>query len=542
MSRLRRHGGLVVLLLLPVIWAVGAGEHALGRRSVDLLGHLWHHWHAAREPLTTTTLVRFPEGVDLLPITGGWLDVWIGGRLVPWLGLIRAWNAVVGLLVLMAGIGGTVLARSLGSGPRAAVVAGVLLQLDGFLLLHLAGGRTEQLGLGLVALALAGAVRLRDPRSAAWEALPVGVCGALLVALSWELALVTAAGLLLLAPALLSRESLPRVGLALGTAALLCLPGVVAFVDRAGAARAAAGAGFGTAVTEVASVGLLEWLGPHRAGPHTLSLVALLALPWTAPAAHRRLWLGLGLLLFVSLGLALGASPSLHRGGTPFWTGPTPWQLAAHLPLLSWFHWPDRLTVAWSLAAPVAAALAVSRLARWRTAAGVLAGAVLLGSALAEHVLANRGPFAEVALAPSEGTLWLADQPGEGAVFDLPLNGRGRMSQAHLLAQLSHGRPTRAHPFLDHLVALPADPAALALRDNGALQWLVSVHPRAPRPSGRLDPAELDALHGAGFDWIVLHGGVLPAEREAEVAAALEAALGPPAQRLPRWRAWRLGR
>lgn len=541
MSPLRRHGGLLVLVLLPLLWAVGAGEHALGRRSVDLLGHLWHHWHAAREPLTTTTLVRFPEGVDLLPITGGWLDVWIGGRLVPWLGLIRAWNAVVGLLVLVAGIGGTVLARSLGAGRQAAVVAGVLLQLDGFLMLHLAGGRTEQLGLGLVALALAGAVRLRDPRSAVWEAVPVGVAGALLVALSWELALVTAAGLLLLAPVLLTRHSLSRAALALGVAAVLCLPGVLAFLERASDARAAAGPGFGTAVTEVASVGLLEWLGPHRAGPHTLSLLALLAVPWTAPRDDRRLWLGFGLLLVLSLGLALGASPALHRGGTPFWTGPTPWQLAAHLPLLSWFHWPDRLTLGWSLVAPVAAALAVTRLSRWRPMAGVISGAVFLGGAVLEHGLANRGPFAEVALAPSEGTLWLAAQPGDGAVFDLPLNGRGRMSQAHLLAQLSHGRPTRAHPFLDHLVALPADPTALALRDNRALQWLVSVHPRAPQPSAPLEPTELAALHAAGFDWIVLHGGVLPAQREAEIAVALETALGPPAHALTRWRAWRVG-
>ncbi len=529
---------LLPLLAVPLLWGLGAGDHALGHRSVDLLGHLWHHWHAAREPLTTTTLVRFPEGVDLRPITGGWLDVWLGGRLGARLGMgpVAVWNTVVAVFVAVAGLGGTALARVLGAGPGAAVLAGLLLQLDGFLLLHLAGGRTEQVGIGFVALALAGGIRLQRDESSAAEAIAVGISGALVVALGWELALGTAAGCLLLAPVLLrwgpqGRAARRRTALALATAALLCLPGVVSFLAGALAAREAS-PGFRQAVTAVASVGLLEWLGPHRAGPHSLSLLALLALPWTAAPGQRRLWAGLGGLLGLSLLLALGPTPALHRGGPPVWTGPTLWDLAHAVPILDWFHWPDRLTVPWSLLAPVAAALAVTA-ARRRAgrAAAVLLGLLLLGGALAEHAAAQRGPPAAWRPQPRPSATWLRDQPGSGAVFDLPLNGRGHMSQSHLVDQLTHGRPTRAHPFLDHLVVSPADPAALPLRDNTALRWLSAVHPRSPRPAGPLDPAALAGLGAAGFDWIVLHETALPAPLAAELSAALAAALGPPVHR-----------
>ena len=354
---------LLVLAVVPLLWTIGAGEHALGHTSVDLLGHLWHHWHSAQEGLTHTTLVRFPEGVDLLPITGGWLDVWLGGHLVGLLGLVRAWNAVLGLFVLVAGVGGATLARTLGAAPWTAALAGVLLQLDGFLLLHLAGGRSEQVGLGLVALTLAAGLRLVQPAPARTHVVLAAGSAALVVATSWELALMTAVGMVGLGALVVRRDSARAVASALGLAAVLSLPMVAPFLTSTLAARAA-NPSFGGAVSEVASLGLLEWLGPQRPGPHTLTLLCLLALPWTARESDRRSWLAVVVLLITSLGLALGASPALHRGGAPFWTGPTPWSLAAQLPVLEWFHWPDRLTLLWSLIAPTAAALALTHVAR----------------------------------------------------------------------------------------------------------------------------------------------------------------------------------
>lgn len=209
--------------------------------------------------------------------------------------------------------------------------------------------------------------------------------------------------------------------------------------------------------------------------------------------------------------------------------------------MLEWFHWPDRLTLLWSLIAPTAAALALTHVARRSKVGAAGLTVLILAGALGEHSFAHRGPPAEWRPAPTEGTLLLRDHPHPGAVFDVPLNGRGHMSQTHLEAQLTHGRPTRAHPFLDHLVATPADPSALAVRDNGALRWLTAVHPRSPVPSGHLTAADLDGLHAQGFGWIVLHGGVLPPGLSAAVNTEIESILGNPTLRVGAWQAWALG-
>ena len=135
----------VALLALPV-WAAGAGDgRFLGRWSLDLAGHLWTAWNGAQGDPTRSMLVAWPTGVDLMPILGGWADVLLVSGLVR-LGvpLLAAWNLVIGALFALAGFGGASLARAMGAGRIGALTAGLLLQLDGWTLFHMDGGRTSR--------------------------------------------------------------------------------------------------------------------------------------------------------------------------------------------------------------------------------------------------------------------------------------------------------------------------------------------------------------------------------------------------------------
>ena len=144
--------GLVLSLhaVLPAIWVFQAGDAALGASDIDLLGHIWTIWHATRESLTQTHLVGFPSGIDLLPILGGWADIFLASILVPFVGLIPAFNIVTALYLTVTGIGIHVLCRCFGAGTAGAFLAGTLFQLEPFVLHNLVGGRTEQLGIGFV--------------------------------------------------------------------------------------------------------------------------------------------------------------------------------------------------------------------------------------------------------------------------------------------------------------------------------------------------------------------------------------------------------
>ena len=85
----------IALFLFLPIWQVwGAGTAALGPVSLDLSGHVWTVWNAGQGPVTRSTMVAWPEGVDLMPILGGWLDILIASVLVDFMPPIVAFNVV----------------------------------------------------------------------------------------------------------------------------------------------------------------------------------------------------------------------------------------------------------------------------------------------------------------------------------------------------------------------------------------------------------------------------------------------------------------
>ena len=159
---------LAAFLVVPILMMVNGGSESLGRATVDKSGHLWMGWHASQESPFYTELLAFPDGLDLMPVLGGWLDVLLVGVFSRFIALEPAYNLVLALYFLVAGLAGWALARALDA-PRGALIAGLLLQLDGFVWMHMDGGRPEQVGLGFVALAAVALLELRRlPEDAAW--------------------------------------------------------------------------------------------------------------------------------------------------------------------------------------------------------------------------------------------------------------------------------------------------------------------------------------------------------------------------------------
>lgn len=531
----------LTLLTLPVLWLATARGEVIGGPNMDLVGHLSTMLHCSMGQPFHTTMVAWPHGADLLVIVGGWLDIFLACPLVEPLGLRWAYNLVFCAYVLLAGVGGWVLARQLGASTPAAVVAGVLLQLDGFLLRNMCDGRLEQGALGLVALALAGALHCWRQRS--WgAAVATGLAGAATVYASWELALFLALALLLLAPWIAAGERAPgalgRWALAAGVVALLAGPWALFFLERASAARDLHEGLQTVEDARIASVGLVTALAGRTAGnPATLSLLALLALPWTHRARDRWLWIGLGLLLAVGLALALGPDPGLVQAGDlgPLrGLGPHAWLQG--LPVLGWFHTPNRFLCLWSLAGPVAAALLLDRLAVRRRWLGPAVAVVLVIAALGEARWGGYQPHGGYHIPDFEGLQTLAAAPGEGAVLDLP----EREHRLHVLPyqamQLTHRRPI---PY--HMTSPLLTTQGIGEREqrNPFLRWFraqvagVTVEPFAQ--------ADLEWLRAQGYGFVVLNRGVVPQQTQQRVTAAMIDALGSPmAQDADRWYCWEL--
>jgi len=538
-----RRRGLVALVLttLPMLWLVQARGAAFGHFSVDLAGHLWTSWMVGREGILHTRMIGWPEGVDLLPALGGWLDVFLVGVLRFALPLELAYDMVAVLYLMVLGAGGWLLARNLGASWPAAAVAGLLLQLDGFVLQHLAGGRLELVALGFLALFLGlvqRAWRGGHP-SAPWQA---GLVGALLLLASWELSLLAGLILVVLLPFRLSSGTPPGLGKRLRDIAVaggaIALPWVFLFLMRASGVRGFDEGAFWLRTASHASVGLLGWFGPGSARPCWLALVALLAIPWTLPSRHRRLWLGVTLGLMVSLLLALGPHPGLLVPGAPEGAAWGPFSWLRGLPVLGWFHWPDRLLAVWSLAAVSAAALAVDALwRRWRWAALAVAGLMLLDAG-GELILAGRWPTGHYRVPPHAQALQLATLPGDGAVLDLPPQPNPVNHLGYELLQLRHGRPIRHHHHLSHLVQPGAQDSVDA---QPLLRWFYALMHGGELEREPFSAEELLGLEAAGFDYVVLHQRGWPAPRWARARDLLLESLGDPViQQGSQWICWRL--
>lgn len=514
----------------------------MGGENVDLVGHVWTVWHATREPLTRTELIGYPGGVDLLPILGGWADIWLASKLMPMMGLIPAFNAVTGLYVALAGVGGHLLARSLGASAWGGWVAGTVLQLEPFMLHHLQGGRTEQIALGPVAFVLVSMLRLwKRPtrRNGVW----LGMSCAAVAYTCWEYTLLlvpVVLGLgLTLGTARWSRDHLRAVWTALLTVITFAGPWVFLFGYRTSQVRSWDDGGFGSDLALQTSIPLLEMFRLGDLTPSICILIPIVLLPWTHRRRDRRIWFFLGGTLALCWLLATGPAPTwtYPSGETARWWAPFAWFQA--LPISGWFHWPNRLVIFWCLIGAGAAGLAVTSIAkqlRVRGIEGVLAvgfaGGLLLHS---WHM--DRWPVGGWEISARHPAQALAQIDGEGAVLDVPVFLGEPLSQRYQILQMIHERPILAESHLRHL---RVDGARAVILNHPAIDWVVRREGQPSNPPVDMGDHEREMLLSKGFRFLVLHQRGLAGQRHGLVRRTYQTWLGEPVFEGPGWTCWDL--
>lgn len=523
-----------MLLLFPAALVVRAGPRALGAYSFDQAGHLWAMWHASVEPLTHTQLLSWPAGLDLLPALGGWADIVLGSWLLTLLPLEVSYNVVIGLYFWLAGVGGYTLSRVLGVRPIWAVVAGVMFQLEPNLLRHAGHGQVEQVGVGMVALAMAGALACRDHHRRS-VAVMTGLAGAAVVVICLEYALLLACAMAVLSPALLLGENRGQLrrqwGIAAGVTAVVAGPWALVFLQHTTGVRSLSDDGFNLINAAAHAIPIVDWfrMRPHM-GP--LFFVPLLLIPWTTPQRNRRLWQTAGVGLLLAAAFACGPDPRLW--GPPadpalppvaqWWS---PFALMQRLPVLGWYHWPDRIMIFWPLAAACAMALLLQRTAKnSRFAAGVLA-ALVLGLATREGVRA--APKGVYQLPNDPALLALAQEPQSGAILDLPVEPIAQRVLRYQLFQIRHQHPLPFHSFPHHLHY-----STSPVFQSHVAQWSMGQTPAPP------DRAAIQELRNLGISHITLHRPWLRGPQYQHSREAIEAVLGSPLIESPVWACWSL--
>lgn len=540
-------------MVLPAwVLVIATTGRAVGHSSVDLVWATWRYYAAGHGPFPVSTLVGYPEGLDIATMIPGWLDIGVGALLGRFVGTLVAYDLVVALWVALAGLGGLRLARALGVSPGGAVIAGLVLQLDPHLWFHVEGGRIEHGPQGLVALAVAGAITLwRAGR--ARDVVAVGVLGGLVVASSWELGLVCA-----IVTVLLGLVSVPGprppgavarwVGAGVITA-LIAAPLVARLVlSQRGLPHAD---GFGRWIAAHHAVGVLGFAAPGVVRPPYATWPAVLALAWTA-RGPRRPWVGLGLAALALAAAATGPNPAWFAATPPRLPADTdpsaldaaagalwaPWTWLQGLPGLDRYHWPERLLAAASLiVAPACGAAwdAAAPARRRFVGPGLIAGIAL------ELVVNGWAPAPRFRLEAPPELVAFAEAP-PGALVNLPPQPNpSRHSDDHL-QQMVHGHPMLFSMQLRHLRGPGLD---LRVEGDPVLRWFAALaRGDRVRPT-RFAPQDFAELRASGFRYVSLHRADLDAGRWSLATAAL-AALGDPAYASPpgrdgaRWQVWDL--
>ncbi|HCH62533.1 MAG: hypothetical protein CL927_00135 [Deltaproteobacteria bacterium] len=533
------HPSWITPFLLPTLWWVQAGHRAIGRRTGDLVSHIWAIWNGTLGDPTRSDRFCWPEGIDLLPIYGGWLHTFVGSAFArAGLEPTVAHSTVVCLWLAVAGIAGISIARACGARRWSASVGGVLLQLDGFVLYHAMDGRPEHAGLGFTALALAAALALW--RSGGPIAIVrTGLIGAIVFVVSWEHALWLALACAWLLPWLRKTPTDGRAIRRWSAAAAVCLavigPWIVLFLQRALSVRAA-DEGQATLFFAIdQSIALIPWFtAPGRHPGRGLFLLAL-ALPWLVPRAHRTIAIGGVIGLIGSWVLALGPSPGLWRGGD-LWQldtgqfvlfGPYVW--IQKLPIFGWFHSPGRLVMGVSIAVAAGGALLVDRLwSRHRLLAVVLALA-LPSFAAREAFVAGDWPRPAFDLPPYDGVASLSQHPRRGAVLALPAARQGHQHEQRVVFQLLHQRPITGHIYLPYLAA---DQTPTLVDPSPFFTWASESQPTHDAAPAFTD-ADRRRLHEQDIAFVTAYWREMDSTRHRAVHDALVVALGPPVANQP---------
>ena len=174
-SLVRRRSLWTACFLILVLVASGllrADAHLLGDERAEIFGHAWvQWWHAEALP-------QWPAGTDLAAGSLDWpvvdpLTTGIAALLSRLIGATASWNGVILLGVALCFWGGATLASRAGGSP---LLGGVGLSLSPIYLGSISSGLTEDLGIGLLAFALAFLLYPRAPRDRILGGALLGLC------------------------------------------------------------------------------------------------------------------------------------------------------------------------------------------------------------------------------------------------------------------------------------------------------------------------------------------------------------------------------
>lgn len=492
----------LIALLVGARLVVSPG--LLGAPGAEVFGHAWvQWWHAEALP-------GWPSGpgawlvdprpwpvIDPLPTALAALLTRLGG-------IETGWNALVLGGVALAFWGGADLARRVGGDP---VVGGLALSLAPSLMGSAASGLTEDLAVGLAAMALA---RVGD---ADWR--QGAIAGALLGLLAWcglLLAWMAGVAALGLGLAALLRDRRRWRGLALGAAiaGLLALPAALLQGDRLG--------GTGHRAGQVIERAEPLWrLNPWRGVDLASLWIPGPMDPGDALVRMHPGYLGLSLLGLAVLGrwsrwwvllggvLLLAPGPRLAWMGSPLGLDNPAVRMLRGLPMGDLVNHHGRLLLLGAIALAALASRGATRIPpRWRLFIGGLVAMDLAALSPLPMPMPTT-PHAPLAVydcdtGPCVGAL------SPGGLLELPVAGPGIHFQRPLLQQPFHRRPVLADPNR------PGLPPSVARTESG--RWLGSLAfpDPAPAPAAFSPPAGIAVL----------------VARDPETAARVRAVLGPP--------------
>ncbi len=553
----------VALVLAAVAAALGpslgdpAGA-AIGLPGSDHLKHVWGQWwvwtkltvdHAA--PLTAWR-IWFPDGGGFFSLDTGGVLLTAPLRLV--LGPVAAFDALVVVQLVLAGLTGAALARRVGVvGPEAAL-AGVVFSVNAWTLsFGVASGVSEALflwPLPLVAIGVldtlqrpgargplvaAGAVALLALASPPFAVM--GGVGALGAGAGWLATRPWADGRL--------RGGLSRAALSAGVLLGLAVPIVWLVSETTGGAQPIYPRESGPfspldprALPETNAMALADLVLPGAAGlrEHATSLdrlvfaayvgfvpLALAAVGASRSVPARRALAGAAAFAALALGPLIFLD---HARTWPALPNPLHLGLFHGLPYFhTTIHSTDRFMAPAMLGVGVAAASGLGALVRDRGArvgAAAAVGAVVI--AVAEVLLVSPAPWpiATTPARPHPASLHLAQDPHPGAVIDIPFRSvhTGRFEGDVFLQQAFHGRPV---PF--RLEGRHGEIVTPVVWDDALFQRVAG--PLLGLPPGRATRCEGAAeLAEAGFGWFVVRRDRLPADVARAAEAPLAACLG----------------
>ncbi len=460
-------------------------------------------------------------------------------------GLAVAANLVQLSAVVLSALGAYLLALQVGATPGPAFVSGAAFAFTPYRLGHIAPhfnlNHTEILPFGLLAL-----LRLYE-RPSRGRAVVVGV----VAAVAWWSDLYYSAFLAIAALVIVAwrwrdtftRPVLTALGQAVAVGGVLTLPLLLAMAHDVRSHELDGVPGWGGA--DVLSADVVSWIAPpedRRFLPDmvtgvidsatkgelrifpTWTLLTLAAVGAVWGGRRRRgLWVALFGVFFV---LSLG--PFLQVDG---WTGdryhrflrsfsvPLPYLGLRALPVINGVRAPGRFAIVAVLALCVLAALALTRLVRWRRPVGVAVAAVALVLILAESL-----PKSTTVLPSAIPAAYrkVAADPGRGAVLEIPLQwhtGYGNYGEwdgdhsVFLYYATRHGKPMvngvlPRYPQrkLDRLQRLPVYDQLLGFQTD-ASPTIYQPLPAGRPPGEPHPPATFSAsdLRGLGIGYVVYH-------------------------------------